>query len=287
LERVQQPDEDPRKSRVAGENMMELVRANVLADFAFYRRSRVLFAFLLVFLLLMALSSLPPLFYQSGVQTFNVLQSIFNDLNEFLLFFAGGLGLFIISSHIRSRSLKMVFTKPCSPAVWLSSALLSATAVSGLLVSVVFAGAMVFSLVWHLPVSGGLAFISAETFVVSIQVIAYLMLLTTLVHPAIAVALALVFNAKLFYEMQTWAQAMIRSGNKSMWLHAIERVFHFFYVVLPMFGAFGNKTENAHSSLRVSQGDWKYVLYEFGYTVALSAFCYFVALFLLQRRKHI
>lgn len=267
--------------------MMELVRANVFADFTFYRRSRLLFAFLLVFLLLMALSSLPPLFYQSGVQTFNVLQSIFYELNEFLLFFAGGLGLFIISSHIRSRSLKMVFTKPCTPAVWLTSALLSAIAVSGLLVGVVLAGAVTFSLVWHLPVRAGLAFISADTFVVSIQVIAYLMLLTTLVHPAIAVAVALVFNADLFYSMQTWAQAMIRSGNKSVWLHAIERVFHFFYLVLPMFRVFGNKTENVFSSLRASQGDWKYVLYELGYSAALTAFCYFLALFLLQRKKHI
>src|SRR5258708_15617672 len=81
---------------------------------------------MLVFLLLTGLSSLPPLFMHSGVQSFNALRQIFSVLNGFLLFFSGGLGLFIISSHLRSRSLKMVFTKPCSPALWLISAFLSA-----------------------------------------------------------------------------------------------------------------------------------------------------------------
>src|SRR5260370_31546453 len=106
--------------------MAELLRANLLANFAYFRRSRLLLAFILVFLLLTGLSSLPPLFMHSGVQSFNALRQIFSVLNGFLLFFSGGLGLFIISSHLRSRSLKMVFTKPCSPALWLISAFLSA-----------------------------------------------------------------------------------------------------------------------------------------------------------------
>src|SRR5258708_36247501 len=106
--------------------MAELLRASLLANFAYFRRSRLLLAFMLVFLLLTGLSSLPPLFMHSGVQSFNALRQIFSVLNGFLLFFSGGLGLFIISSHLRSRSLKMVFTKPCSPALWLISAFLSA-----------------------------------------------------------------------------------------------------------------------------------------------------------------
>jgi ABC-type transport system involved in multi-copper enzyme maturation permease subunit len=265
----------------------ELLRANVLANFAYYRRSRLLLAFLLVFLLLTGLFSLPPLFTQSGVQSFNALQEIFTELNEFLLFFAGGLGLFVISSHLRSRSLKMVFTKPCSPAMWLSSALVSAVAVSLLLVTVVLGSGVAFSVGWHLPVRAALVFISADTFIVSIQIIAYLMLLTTLAHPAIAATFALIFNAELFYDGQMWASAMIRAGNSSVWLRILERIFHSLYLVLPMFHVFGKKTEGVYNSLRVAPGDWKYLLYSLGYAVVLSAFCYFVTLFALQRKKHI
>src|SRR5712672_1835244 len=157
--------------------MAELLRANILANFAYYRRSRLLLAFMLVFLLLTGLSSLPPLFAHSGVQSFNALQHIFSVLNGFLLFFSGGLGLFIISSHIRSRSLKMVFTKPCSPASWLIAAFLAAVAVSLLLHVIVLGGAAAMSLIWHLPVRAGLLFVSADTFIVSVGLIAYLMLL--------------------------------------------------------------------------------------------------------------
>jgi ABC-type transport system involved in multi-copper enzyme maturation permease subunit len=267
--------------------MAELLRANVLANFAYYRRSRLLLAFALVFLLLTGLSSLPALFRHSGVQSFNSLQEVSSDLNGFLLFLAGGLGLFIISSHLRNRSLKMVFTKPCTPAVWLLSAFLSAVAVSLLLNCVVLASTVALSVGWHLPVRAGLVFISVDNFVASVGIIAYLMLLATLAHPAIAVTFALIFNADLFYAAQTWTQAAIRAGNSSWVLRALERLFHYLYLLLPMVHAFGKKTENIYTSLRVLHGEWKYLPYSLGYALALSAFCYFLALFALLRKRHI
>jgi ABC-type transport system involved in multi-copper enzyme maturation permease subunit len=93
--------------------MSELLRANILADFAFYRRSRLLLAFAVLCLLVTGLSALPAIFSDSGVESFRTLQGIFSELNGMLLFLAGAIGLFVISSHLRSRCLKMVFTKPC------------------------------------------------------------------------------------------------------------------------------------------------------------------------------
>lgn len=244
-------------------------------------------AFLLVFLLLTGLSSLPALFMNSGVQSFNSLHQIFSVLNVFLLFFAGGLGLFIVSSHLRSRSLKMVFTKPCSPAVWLVSAFLSAVAVSLLLNCIVLASTVLLSFGWHLPVRAGLVFISIDTFIASVGIIAYLMLLTTVVHPAIAVTFALIFNADLFYDGNEWTQSVMRAGNSSLGLRILDRLFHYLYLVLPMVHAFDRKTENIYSSLRVMHGEWKYLLYSSGYVIVLAGFCYFLALFALQRKKHI
>ncbi len=267
--------------------MAELLKANLLAHFAYYRRSRLLLAFLIVFLLLTGLSSLPALFAHSGVQSFYSLREIFSTLNVFLLFLAGGLGLFIISSHLRSRSLKMVFTKPCSPALWLVSAFMAAVAVCLLLNAIVLGSAVVLSLVWHLPVRAGLVFVSVNTFIASVGIIAYLMLLTMLVHPAVAVAFALIFNADLFYNGQLWAQATIRSGSSSWILRVLERLFHYLYLLLPMVFPFEKKTESIYSSLRVLHGEWAYLLYSFGYALALSAFFYLLALFALQRRRHI
>jgi hypothetical protein len=100
----------PGQARESSESMAELMKANVLANFAYYRRSRLPIAFLLVFLLLSGLESRPALFSDSGVQAFNTLQGIPSPLNTYLLLFAGGLSLFLISSKVRSRSLRMVFT---------------------------------------------------------------------------------------------------------------------------------------------------------------------------------
>jgi hypothetical protein len=44
--------------------MRELLRANVLANLAYFRRSRLLLAFALIFILLTGLSSLPTFFWQ-------------------------------------------------------------------------------------------------------------------------------------------------------------------------------------------------------------------------------
>jgi ABC-type transport system involved in multi-copper enzyme maturation permease subunit len=178
--------------------MVELLKANVLADVTYYRRSKLLLAFMLVFLLLTALQSLPPLFMNSGVQSFNSSQQIVSDLNFFLLILAAGMGLLIISSHLRNRSLKMVFTKPCPPELWVLSAYLSAATVSLFLNFVVLGSGVLLSLLWHLPVRMGLVFVSAETFAVSLGLIAYLMLLATVIHPALAAIVALIFNADLF-----------------------------------------------------------------------------------------
>jgi ABC-type transport system involved in multi-copper enzyme maturation permease subunit len=267
--------------------MAELIKANILAHAAYYRRSRLLLAFIFVLLLLTGLRSLPPLFVDSGVQSFNALQEIFSVLNFFLLVLAAGLGLFIISSHLRSRSLKMVFTKPCSPAVWLASAFLTAVLVSFLITCIILSSAMVFSLVWHVPVRAGLLFVSLDSFIASVLLIAYLMLLASVAHPAIAVTFALIFNASLFYGGEVWAQAAIRSGSSNWALHVLERLFHLVYLLLPMIHPFRDKTEGIYSSLRVMHGEWKYLLYSFGYALALSAFCYFVALAALLRKKHI
>jgi ABC-type transport system involved in multi-copper enzyme maturation permease subunit len=267
--------------------LAELIKANFLANLAYFRRSKLLIAFLLVFVLLTALEALPALFYLSSVPRLNVLREIFSSTNRYLLIYGGGLGLFIMSSHLRNRSLKMVFTKPCPPAVWLLSAFLTAAFISLLLTLFVLGSSVVMSLLWHLPVRPGLVFISLDTFVASLGLISYLMLLTTLAHPAIAIAFVLIFNADMFYGARFWALSQIKSGDKSLSLVVMERIFHALYMLVPMTHAFSEKTEGIYVSLRVMHGEWKYLPYSLAYVLVFSAFCYFVSLFVLQRRKHI
>jgi len=133
----------------------------------------------------------------------------------------------------------------------------------------------------------GLLFLSAENFVASLGLIAYIVLLATIMHPAMAAIVAIIFNADLFYQFDLWTKAVIRSGSSSFWLRMIEAVFHVFYILLPIVFPFEKQTENIHASLRVLSGEWKYLIFSFGYALALSVFCYCVSLFALKKRKHI
>jgi ABC-type transport system involved in multi-copper enzyme maturation permease subunit len=271
----------------AAPSKAEMLKANILANLTFYRRSKLLWAFTLIFLAMMSLDFLPAIFRNSTTTSFNSLQEFTSWLTVLIMILSAGLGLFVISSHIRSRSLKMVFTKPCSPGLWLFSAMLSGVLASLLLTCIVYAATVGLSFFWHLPVRTGLAYICLDTFIASIGVMAYMVLLASLMHPAIAVAVALIFNAEIFLSFETWARGMIRGGNHSWFLRALQRFFQVLYIALPAFNPLGKETKPIYEHIRVSHGDWRYILYSLGYSLVLSAFCYFIALFALERRRHI
>lgn len=171
--------------------------------------------------------------------------------------------------------------------MWLGSAFLSAVIVSLLLNLAALACAAGLSLIWHVPVRAGLLFISVDSFMASVGMIAYMMLLASFMHPAIAVTFALIFNAGLFYSVQEWTQAVIRSGNSHIGLRVLEKIFHSLYILLPMVHAFDEKTEGIYTSLRVLPSEWKYLLFALGYALALSAFCYTASVYALYRKRYI
>ena len=265
--------------------MGELLKANLVAHFAYYRRSRLLLAFGLVFLVLTLLFSLPGFILSSHVQGFSVLQQIFSELNGLLVLFSAGLSLFIISSHLRARSLKMVFTKPCPPALWLGSALLSAALASLMINLVILVSALVVSLIFRMQVVGGLFYGSLDTFAASVGLMAYLMFLAMVMHPVMAGVFALIFSSGTFYTLLTWTQAAIQAGSNSAAVRVLKDVFYFFYVLLPMNHAFARESQRIEASLRVGQGEWHYAFYSLGYALTLSALCYCLSLFFLQRKR--
>jgi hypothetical protein len=124
-----------------------------------------------------------------------------------------------------------------------------------------------------------------NTFAASLGMIAYLMFLAMVIHPVIAVVFVLVFNPSTFYSMQLWTQAVNNAGPKNAFLHVIERLFHYCYMVLPMVHPFSRETQGIQESLHVAPGQWPYALYSLGYALSLTALSYCLSLFYLQRKK--
>jgi hypothetical protein len=99
--------------------------------------------------------------------------------------------------------------------------------------------------------------VAADTFVISIGLAAYLMLLATVLHPAIAAILAIILNADMFYEGFVWARSAIHAGNHSAGARVLEHFFHFLYLIAPILHPFSRNTANIYVSLRVMHGEWK------------------------------
>jgi hypothetical protein len=113
------------------------------------------------------------------------------------------------------------------------------------------------------------------------------MLLATLLQLAIATAVALIFSASLFYTAYMWTESVVRAGFAGHTLRFFNQLFHAAYLTLPIISVADDQTQPIRDSLHVPQGSWKYLAYSAANAIALSAFCYFTALFSLQRKKHI
>src|SRR5262249_2642723 len=138
-----------------------------------------------------------------------------------------------------------------------------------------------------IPVRSGLVFASTYSFTSSVGLIAYMMLLATLVHPAIAVTFALVFNASLFPQVWQWTEPTLRSAPHTTTLSVSSHIFHYLYLIFPIVHVSDDKISPIVGSLHVPPSSWRYPAYSAGYSLALSLFCDTAALLALERRKHI
>jgi len=84
----------------------EQLGATFRTNLRFFRRNRLLLALGLLLLVVTGISAVFSLLAGSGTSHFDLLRSTVSELNEFVIIFAGGLGLFLVSSHLRNRNLK-------------------------------------------------------------------------------------------------------------------------------------------------------------------------------------
>jgi hypothetical protein len=265
--------------------MLEQFWVNLKVDLLFYRRNRLLLVVGLLFLVISAISATYSLVAGSATSRFDLVRSVFGELNEFGKIFTASLSLFLISSHLRNRNIKMVVTKPCLPETWLAAALGSAVIASAALFAVILGGTLSACLVWHIPYQSGFALVSIESFLQAILVMSYMLLLTLLMHPAVAVVVALLFNEDTFYGMRFALLTAIKATGGNPLLPIIEKITYAVYMVLPTFSPYAVKTADVHESLRASAASWKALASVALYALGAAALFFFLSVFVLRRKK--
>jgi hypothetical protein len=263
---------------------------NIRANLKFYRRNRLLFVASLCILGMLGLSTIPSFFYFTKGKHLEIIKTVFSEFSSFATIITAGLGLLFISYHVRNRVTKMVFTKPCSPEVWLLSSLMSAAFVSFLFYAGLFALCSLLFLVWGIPFQWGIFYITANDFLQAIIALSYLSFLAVIFHPVIAVLFLFIFHESgLYYLKLLLASGTKASGEASLSsvLEAAKVLVDVMYMIVPSSKPFADKMNPVYSSLRISTEDWQYLALSLGYTLSVAALLYLLSLYFLKRRRHI
>lgn len=265
--------------------MREQIVLHLGVDLKFFRRNRLLIAVAAVFLAITGLSLVGALLYSSSTSRFESIRNVSEALNGFVRILVPAMGLFLVSSHLRNRNLKMVFTKPATPELWVFSGLLAAILVGLVLHLVVWLVSVGLSLAWGVPVQSGFLFVALDSFFRSAILLGYLSFLAVVLHPVVAVILVLVFNESTFYGLVFMMEAAVHATGKNPLLPVLREVFRFVYMVIPMTDPLSERSREVAMSLRAEAGDWQTLLMRAGYTLVVLTFFYLLSTLGLRRRN--
>lgn len=253
--------------------------------FKFYRRNRLLLVVGLIFLAMTLLTMLPMMYTMSANTDFAILNSLYSDLNRFSFVFTAGLGLFLVSSHLKDRNIKMVLTKPCLPETWLLSGILSAVVVSFVLYLSIFVFALIFSLVMGIPFQAGFIFISINGFMRAVVLLSYIVFLAMIMHPVVVVMVALIFNEGTVEQLKFMVTVITRAFGHSRPMGLFNNVIDALYIVLPITRPISENYNKISASMIVSSHDWVSLLQMVGYTAATAALFFFLSDYFLRRKQ--
>ena len=270
--------------------MKSLLRANIGLNLIFYRRNKLLLVVSLFIVVVLMISSLPVLLNVPGTGNTRIVILLFSKFSKLAMVITAGLGLLFVSHHVGNRSLKMVFTKPCSPEVWLLSSYLSAILISAVLYVGIISLCSVLFLSWDIPFQWGLLYVAAKDFCRSIILLFYITFFAVIIHPVIAVLIVFIFRDGMLYTGKMILAGGIRivgEGSAASFLKLSKMIVDTLYMLVPAFDPYAEETARIYTSFHIPEGGWKYLFLTLVYTIVVSALFYLLSVYFLKRKRHI
>jgi hypothetical protein len=258
---------------------------HVVSHLRFLRRSKIVYGVGLVIVGLWSLAMLPMFYGGTASARFTQLQQLSSQLSGLGWLLSAGLGLYITSTHLRSRSVQVILTRPGSPQVWLGSVFVSALLMAAALQAFGALVTFLLSILWDVPYQIGFVYLAVDAVFEAAIMIAMLTTLGAVVHPIVALLLSLLFNEGTFFTLRYGADLLTAQGQGG-WLVAVGRpIVVAIHTLLPMVDPFAGQTAAVGSSMRVSPADWGYLLATAAYSLAVTAVCFLLADAALRRRS--
>jgi hypothetical protein len=265
--------------------MRERLWLHVGSHLRLFRRSRIVLAVGLVLLGFWVLGLLPFFFNGTTGNRFNQLRLLSRQLAELGWLLSAGLGLFVTSTHLRNKSVQTILTRPGSPQIWLASVFLAALVVAA---ATQVAGALItfaLSVLWGVPYQLGFLYLAIDSVFEAAIVIAFLTTLGAVVHPIVALLIALLFNESTFASLRFVLSMMAAQGQGGWLLATMKAVVIGIHEALPMLDPFATQTGDVAETLRVSARTWGFLGATALYSFVVTTICFLLADLALRRRS--
>jgi hypothetical protein len=270
--------------------MFQQIIANIETNLIFYRRNRLLVAATIFIVLMLGITTLPSLFFMSSSKHLDQVRTIVQNIHAFAFVLTAGLGLLLVSQHLKDRSVKMVFTKPCLPETWLLSSFLSAAIVAFVLYAGAFIIAVILAAIWGIPFPSGIIYMSLNEYFQTISLMAYVTFLSVIFHPVLAALFVVLFQEQTFYYMKMILASGVKAAGEKAILPFVKLLKLFVdaaYMVLPTFNPYADKTHQVYSTLRGSDANWDYLYPSIAYALTVSALFYFLTVLVLKKKRYV
>jgi hypothetical protein len=226
----------------------------------------------------------------SSTKHLDQVRTIVQNIHSLAFVLTAGLGLLLVSQHLRDRSVKMVFTKPCLPETWLLSSFLSAAIVAFFLYAGAFIIAVFLSAIWGIPFPSGIIYISLNEYFQTIGLMAYVTFLSVIFHPVLAALFVLLFQEQTFYFMKMLLASGVKAAGEKAILPIVKLLkllVDAAYMILPTFNPYADKTHQVYSTLRGSDANWNYLYLSIAYALTVSALFYFLTVLVLKKKRYV
>jgi hypothetical protein len=264
--------------------MLSAIRLHTSVHLTFMRRNRILLGFTLLITLGTAILLVPGMLVGTTANRFAVLQQISVPLHMVVALMTAGLGLLMVWSHRRARSIKMVATTPSSFDAWVVSVFLSAAIVGAVAHAIITLTVFVLSTMWHVPYQYGFLFLPLVCFVDSLIGLAAFTLLSAMVHPVLAVLLVVIAGEQTTQSLWQFADAGSSAGAVGPGLRGIGLVARTLYYVMPTFWPYADRMAMS-SSMRVPVSDWRHLETAFAYALLVCACSVFSTIAVLRSKQ--
>jgi hypothetical protein len=261
---------------------------NTTTNLRFYSRNRLLVLVAIFFAIVFLISIVPTAFTLS--KKFNTIQAFVSTADGFLFMVGAILGLVTVSHHVRTRSLKLVVTHPCTMEAWVLSHFVSALIVVATLFVGILAIALILFLVWGLPVQWGLVYVVVLGLCSTMVIFAFLLFLSTIVHPVVAALIAMIFTPGSLLWLNTTFRAqteMLPDGYLKTVNQLVQVIFRGLYLLWPEYSPLTGQLTTLQASYRITSGDIYLVFTAVLYTTVLCALSFFLTSAVLKKRRHI